>query len=114
MLPESQGLLAFGFSPAQVLAMNVALPVATYAEGEQIPFYEQLQQRIATLPGVAAVGAINILPLSGNYDSRGIQIEDHPKPEGQGESPQARSVTPGAMAPRRPGPGSRSLSVSRA
>ena len=87
-----------GFSPAQVLAMDVSLPVATYAEGEQIPFYERLQQRIAALPGVLAVGATNILPLSGNYDSRGVQIEDHPKPEGQGESPQARSVTPGYFA----------------
>ena len=51
--------------------------------------------RRARCPGVAAVGAINILPLSNNYDSRGMQVEDHPKPEGQGLSPQARSVTPG-------------------
>jgi len=87
-----------GFAPAQVLAMDVSLPVATYAEGEQIPFYERLHERVATLPGVVAVGATNILPLSGNYDSRGIQIEDHPKPDGQGEAPQARSVTPGYFA----------------
>ena len=78
--------------------MDVSLPTATYAEGEQIPFYERLQQRIAAMPGVTAVGATNILPLSGNYDSRGVQIEDHPKPDGQGESPQARSVTPGYFA----------------
>ena len=84
-----------GFSPASVVAMDVSLPVATYAEGEQIPFYERLQARIDTLPGVVATGAVNILPLSGNYDSRGVQIEDHPKPDGQGEAPQARSVTPG-------------------
>jgi putative ABC transport system permease protein len=87
-----------GFSPAQLLAMDVSLPVATYAEGEQIPFYERLQERVAALPGVSAVGATNILPLSGNYDSRGVQIEDHPKPDGQGEAPQARSVTPGYFA----------------
>ena len=49
----------------------------------------------ARWPGVAEVGAINILPLSNNYDSRGVQVEDHPKPEGQGYAPQARSVTPG-------------------
>jgi putative ABC transport system permease protein len=87
-----------GFVAAQVLAMDVSLPTATYAEGEQIPFYERLQQRIAAVPGVRAVGAANILPLSGNYDSRGVQIEDHPKPDGQGEAPQARSVTPGYFA----------------
>ena len=40
---------------------------------------------LRAMPGVTAVGATNILPLSGNYDSRGVQIEDHPKPDGQGE-----------------------------
>jgi len=84
-----------GFSASQVLAMDVSLPVATYAEGEQIPFYERLQDRVRALPGVMEVGAVNILPLSANYDSRGIQIEDRPRPDGQGEAPQARSVTPG-------------------
>ena len=52
--------------------------------GTQIAFYERLQERVDALPGVDRVGAVNILPLSGNYDSRGIQIEDDPKPEGQG------------------------------
>jgi putative ABC transport system permease protein len=75
--------------------MEVALPVANYAEGEQMPFYQRLEDRIRGLAGVAAVGAINILPLSNNYDSQGIQIEDHPLPEGQGPSAQARSITPG-------------------
>lgn len=87
-----------GFTSTQVTALDVSLPTATYAEGDQVPFYERLQERIAAMPGVAAVGAINILPLSGNYDSRGVQIEDHPKPDGQGEAPQARSVTAGYFA----------------
>jgi putative ABC transport system permease protein len=59
-----------------------------------MPFYQQLEERIRALPGVAEVGAINMLPLSSNYDSQGVQIEDHPMPEGQGPSPQVRSVTP--------------------
>jgi putative ABC transport system permease protein len=87
-----------GFSAEKVLAMEVALPTARYPEGDQMPFYQQLEQRIAAKPGVASIGAINILPLSANYDSRGIQVEDHPRPEGQGYDPQARSVTPGYFA----------------
>jgi putative ABC transport system permease protein len=87
-----------GFATDSVLAMEVSLPTARYEEGEQMPFYQQLEQRIAAKPGVAAIGAINILPLSANYDSRGIQVEDHPRPEGQGYDPQARSVTPGYFA----------------
>jgi predicted permease len=75
--------------------MDVSLPTAVYPEGDQIPFYERLEASVRAMPGVADVGAVNILPLSANYDSRGIQVEDHPRPEGQGFGPQARSVTPG-------------------
>ena len=83
-----------GFVPERVLTMEVSLPIATYPEGEQMPFYQQLESRIRALPGVAEVGAINILPLSNNYNSEGLQIEEHPMPEGQGQAPQVRSVTP--------------------
>jgi putative ABC transport system permease protein len=84
-----------GFAAAKVLAMEVALPTARYEEGTQMPFYQNLEERVRTLPGVAAAGAINILPLSSNYDSRGVQVEDHPRPDGQGFAPQGRSATPG-------------------
>lgn len=84
-----------GFNPDQVVTMEVSLPVARYEEGQQMPFYQQLEDRIRALAGVSAVGAANMLPLSSNYDSRGIQIEDDPKPVGQNPSPQWRSVTPG-------------------
>jgi putative ABC transport system permease protein len=84
-----------GFTPDKVIAMEVSLPVARYEEGEQMPFYQRFEERVHGLAGVAELGAVNILPLSNNYDSRSVQIEDHPMPEGQGQSPQARSVTPG-------------------
>ena len=84
-----------GFAADKVLAMEVALPTARYEEGTQMPFYQRLEERVASLPGVKAAGAINILPLSSNYDSRGIQVEDHPRPDGQGLAPQGRSATPG-------------------
>jgi putative ABC transport system permease protein len=87
-----------GFAASKVLAMEVSLPTARYPEGSQMPFYQRLEERIGALPGVTGVGAINILPLSSNYDSRGIQVEDHPRPDGQGLSPQGRSATPGYFA----------------
>ena len=83
-----------GFATEQALTFEVAVPTATYAEGDQIPFYEQLYERVRALPGVTGVGAINILPLSANYDSRGVQIERYPRPVGQSPSIQARSVNP--------------------
>ena len=84
-----------GFDADRVLTMEASLPVARYPEGTQMPFYQQLEERIRALAGVSEVGAINIMPLSANYDSQGVQIEDHPLPEGQGVAPQVRSVTPG-------------------
>jgi putative ABC transport system permease protein len=83
-----------GFSADHVLTFETALSTVTYAEGEQIPFYERFYDRIRALPGVARVGAINILPLSANYDSRGVQIESAPAPPGQAPSIQARSISP--------------------
>ena len=87
-----------GFNAGQVISMEVSLPVARYPEGDQMPFYQRLEDRVRGIAGVQAVGAANILPLSANYDSRGIQIEDDPKPDGQGRAPQSRSVTPGYFA----------------
>ena len=87
-----------GFSAEQAVTMEVSLPTARYAEGDQMPFYQQLEERVRAIPGVLEVGAVNILPLSENYDSRGIQIEDDPRPDGQAPGPQARSVTPGYFA----------------
>ncbi len=84
-----------GFTAQNVLGMEISLPTARYEEGQQMPFYQHLEERIRSLAGVSGVGAINILPLSRNYDSRGVQVEDHPMPDGQGLSPQARSITPG-------------------
>lgn len=84
-----------GFDANRVLTLQMALPTAKYAEGEQIPIYRQLYDRIRALPGVREVGAINILPLTQNYDSRGFQIDDHPRPVGESMAEQARSVSPG-------------------
>ena len=84
-----------GFNAEHVLTMEVSLPTARYEEGTQMPFYQQLEERIRAIAGVVEVGAVNIMPLSNNYDGQGIQIEDHPMPDGQGAQAQARSITPG-------------------
>jgi putative ABC transport system permease protein len=59
-------------------------------------FYRQLLQKIGSLPGVTAAGAINHLPLAGDLWGRGFTIEGRPKPK-PGESPRAvyRIVMPG-------------------
>jgi putative ABC transport system permease protein len=81
-----------GFESERVLTMQTSLPTARYEEGEQIPFYETLYEQIRSIPGVRAVGAVNILPLSQNYSSDGFQIEERPVPQGEAPAAEARSV----------------------
>ncbi|HEY6186737.1 MAG TPA: ABC transporter permease [Pyrinomonadaceae bacterium] len=64
-----------GFDPDNVLTMRVALPEARYKENEKIVnFYQQLLQRVQTLPGVESAGLTRGLPMSGGIES-GITIE---------------------------------------
>lgn len=86
--------VAPGFSTETAVTFDVAVPLATYPEGRQIDFYQRFFAALTALPGVDAVAAINILPLSANYDSRGVQIDARPRPPGQGHSIQARSISP--------------------
>lgn len=53
-----------GFDAAGVLALDVSLPRGRYHDYQSTSaFYRNLQTRVATLPGVAAVGATRGLPL---------------------------------------------------
>lgn len=69
-----------GFNPQNVLTMTVALPPAKYTDmASLINFHQQLKDRIQTLPGVAGVGTIDILPLQGGNTTR-FYVEGDPIP----------------------------------
>lgn len=88
--------ISTGFEPGRVISMEIAPPTARYPEGSQTAFQQAFEERASALPGVQAVGAVNILPLTDNYDSRGIFIEGRERPlPGRNPSAQARTVTPG-------------------
>jgi len=54
-----------GFDPEHVVTMQVPVDFNTFQAPEQRwEIYRQLEERVAALPGVRAVGAISILPLS--------------------------------------------------
>jgi putative ABC transport system permease protein len=85
-----------GFRTDEVLTFQTSLPLARYPEGDEIPFYQQLEDRLRPLPGVLQVGAVNILPLSGNYSCDGFDIVGRPpSPAGQQPCAEVRSITPG-------------------
>jgi putative ABC transport system permease protein len=86
-----------GFHPHNVLSMVVSVAGTKEAEaGQRETFYRDLLQKIKTLPGVAAVGAINHLPLAGDLWDRNFEIEGRPHSR-PGETPDAvyRIVMPG-------------------
>src|SRR5262245_33687493 len=68
-----------GFEPAHTLAMDIALPGARYAQGQQqAAFFQQTIQRIESLPGVVCAGTVSNLPLSGSNMTTGITRDDRP------------------------------------
>ncbi|HZF41173.1 MAG TPA: ABC transporter permease [Blastocatellia bacterium] len=75
-----------GFNPRNALAMTVSLAGASqYVGPTREVFYRQLTDRLAAMPGVESVSAINHLPLAGDLWTRGLTIEGRPlPPPGQG------------------------------
>ena len=86
-----------GFESRGVLTMRVVLSQSKYGSYDQHRgFYSNLFERLRRLPGVEAVGANNMVPLSGSGGSRTFLIEGRPVPEGQPKpEEQLRFVTPG-------------------
>jgi len=86
-----------GFDPAGVLSLSMALPASRYAEGpDRIAFYETLMARLASLPGVAEVGAVNSLPLAGADSDASFIVEGEPLPDrGTSQAAWIRPVTDG-------------------
>ena len=69
-----------GFNPQNLLTMTVVLPTQKYTDANsQISFQDQLNERVGSLPGVASVGTVNILPLQpGNTTV--VYVEGDPIP----------------------------------
>jgi predicted permease len=87
-----------GFRSDRVLAIEIARPGAEFAaeRAELADYYRDVQDRLAAVPGIASVGAIHLLPLTGGNWSFPYLAEGHePGPDGNLESANFRIVTPG-------------------
>ena len=68
-----------GFDPVPVTAFIISLPDSKYPEKNQrVAFFASLQERLAAIPGVRSVGAVNNLPTAGQSMSSPITIEGRP------------------------------------
>jgi putative ABC transport system permease protein len=94
-----------GFDPQKSLAADVSFPQVSPASAKQsgatsvqqaANFLAEAQRRIASLPGVQAVGAINDLPITGYSSVNGSFNIESRAPFNPGEEPVAefRQVTP--------------------
>ena len=74
-----------GFQADNVLAMRLTLPSGKYKQGEpRAQIYQQLVDKVKTVPGVQAAGAVLSLPLGGDTFNvgRGVLLEGRrPVPE---------------------------------
>ncbi len=89
-----------GFTADDALSLQLSLPPQTYRDREALlHFSEALSDRLSTIPGTEAIGAVSLLPLSGLLSTMDISFPDRAAPPPD-EVPQAhfRVATPGYFA----------------
>jgi putative ABC transport system permease protein len=85
-----------GINPDKVLTALVTLPGARYRGDERVvTTFDEIHARFAAIPGVRAVGAINLLPLSNMDGRRGVAIEGRTADPDVPTRAHPRSITPG-------------------
>jgi putative ABC transport system permease protein len=68
-----------GFNPSRLLTVRLSLPATSYGRAEAVKsFYDRLTARLTSLPGVEAVGAASVLPMSGITARTEFTIVGHP------------------------------------
>lgn len=68
-----------GFHVDDVLTFDVNLPSTRYDAARRAAFHEELAERLRTIPGVTAAGAISFLPATGNLHGWNTSILTGPK-----------------------------------
>ena len=69
-----------GFRPSGLLTLQMGLPLNEYEQDDYTPFYRQLVERMAGLPGVESVGIGSSLPMQGVNWSSVMTLGDLPVP----------------------------------
>ncbi|MFI5233001.1 MAG: ABC transporter permease [Gemmatimonadales bacterium] len=89
-----------GFDAEHVLAVNLQLPLQKYDEERQAIFFVRLAARVQAVPGVRAVGATSVDPLSGWNLMNDVTPEERAAATSAAGFMQAawRSVTPDYFA----------------
>jgi putative ABC transport system permease protein len=71
-----------GFDARGIVTMDMSLPRSKYpAADRSARFYRELIERLRTVPGVQAAGAINAFPLMGGGPDGGLYFDGDPDPK---------------------------------
>ncbi len=84
-----------GFDPYNALGFQIGLPEEKYPEEKRRIFLDQLLERLQTLPGVTAVGAIHTLPMTGVSRAEFAIAGEPPSEKGKETYTNFSLVTPG-------------------
>ena len=98
MIRSVRNLLAIdtGFRPDGVLTMRISTPSTFYPDSIRVAaFWDELQRRVAAVPGIKRVGAVRLLPLATEMGDWGLVVEGYTPPPNQGTPGDWQIVTPG-------------------
>jgi predicted permease len=85
-----------GFQATSALTFRISLPDSAYKDdARQTAFYDELLARLAALPGVLSVGAVQGLPLSGSRFNLSFEVKGRPRlPPAQQPAMEVRVASP--------------------
>jgi putative ABC transport system permease protein len=87
-----------GFNPEKLLTMDFSLPTTTYREiPKRVVFYQELLERIGSLPGVESVAATTELPFGSNFVPHNFVVEGRPMETGTEPEIYYRGISPGYL-----------------
>jgi len=91
--------VAPGFESHGVLTMTAAVSMSKFPGPEQeIQFFDQVMQRVRSLPGVESAGVVDDVPLDNSGSHQPIQIEGQPVlPMADQPEVDVRMISPGYM-----------------
>src|SRR5688572_3331699 len=69
-----------GFEPAGIFTAQLVLPSQRYPPAKLVAFYEQLYQRLATLPGATSAALTDRVPLTGGQSPAPVAVVGRPVP----------------------------------
>jgi len=76
-----------GYRAENLLTARITLPPRYDEKSRRAQFYEQILQRVAALPGVSAVGATSLLPLTRKNFAGWLRVENRAPDEVRREPP---------------------------